>query len=78
MSKVNQIMTLREWITSVGGPQKASKLLKVSESAISFWLSCKKLPSSENLVKIVEVSKGRVSYADIIETFVRNQPRPRI
>ena len=67
-------MTLRDWIIETG-PKKAAKLLKVEPATISYWKTGRQLPRPKYMVKINQLSKGKVSYKEMIETAARKQAR---
>lgn len=66
--KVKDPITLREWIKEQGA-NNVAKSLKVHCSAVWHWGRGVSLPKSKHLYKIHHLSRGRVSYAEMIETY---------
>ncbi len=63
-------MQLKDWIIETG-PKKAARLLGVEPQTVSQWRVGKALPRPENLVAIFKLSKGKVTYKEMIERFAR-------
>ncbi len=63
-------MTLRQWIINTG-PKEVAKLCNVDPSTVSAWKVGKAFPRPKKLLTIHKISKGRVSYKELVEGFVR-------
>ena len=61
-------MKLTELIDELG-PTKLGKLLKCSPARVTNWKLGTAGPSPKIMVEIVKVTKGKVSYKDIMEEF---------
>ena len=61
-------MTLTNWIINTG-PKKVAKLLNVDPSTVSIWRSRGALPRPAQMVRIYKLTKGRVSYQEMVEGF---------
>ena len=61
-------MTLSNWIESIG-PEKLAKNLNVAASTISSWKTLSRAPRVHQMVKIHRLSKGRVTYKSMVESF---------
>lgn len=59
-------MTLKVWIIKTG-PKKVAKMLNVDPSTVSSWKTNGTLPRPKVMVKINKLTKGRVSYREMIE-----------
>lgn len=74
--KTKSVLTLKDYIrlsvTELGIDRIKNKF-GVTESTINHWARGACLPRSEQMEKIVKLSDGRVSYAEMIETFNRIQ-----
>lgn len=64
MSKLDT--SFRDWINE-HGPVKLSKLLKTTDSTIRHWRLANTLPRPWQMKRIKELTKGRISYEEIIE-----------
>lgn len=58
---------LSEWISANGGRDAVARQLGVTEEAIHYWLRKRITPRVETMQRIVELSKGKVSFEEIIE-----------
>lgn len=67
-------MKFNEWIEKQGGPVPASRMLKVTEQAVYYWMVRHATPKTTTMQKIVKLSGGQVSLAAIIE---ETQPKKR-
>ena len=65
-------MTLCDWIVKTG-PKEVAKLLNVDPSTVSLWRKGANIPHVKTMVKIVKTTKGKVTYRDIIEPFVKGK-----
>ncbi len=63
-------MTLQAWIKETG-VLKVRKELDVDPATVNYWKMGRSLPRPKYLVKINKLSKGRVTYAEMIETYVK-------
>ncbi len=55
-----------KWAADMGGPRKLSEMLGVTHWAVKFWLKKKGYPQVETIEKIIKLSKGRLTFADIV------------
>lgn len=65
-------MTLKEFINE-RGTSSTAKALKVTMSRVSNWKAMKCLPDDRLKMKIVKLSGGKVTYAEIIEPFFKGR-----
>ena len=65
-------MTLQAWI-SEKGPMNVAHLLKVDSSTVHVWRAGTSLPRPKQMVKIHQLSRGKVSYKTMVETVARNK-----
>lgn len=68
LAYVVKTLSLADWIRQVG-EKEIARLFKISESAVGHWKRGLYLPNTECLVKIVKLSKGAVTYQEMIETY---------
>ncbi len=73
-TKGNGALTLEEWINELG-PNTVAKLMKVEPSAVRHWRRGYCLPRSEQMMRIHKFSRGRVTYAEMIESFYRGRAK---
>jgi len=66
-------MTLVEWIEKQGGPSKTARLLGCDKGTVSQWNRMQALPKDETKVKILLLSKGKVTFNDMIKPFAKQQ-----
>lgn len=59
-------MKLETWIVKTG-PKKAAQILDVDTSTISRWKTGRSLPPAKVMFKIHKVTKGKVTYKEMIE-----------
>lgn len=64
--------TLRTWLEETGMDEGA-RLFKVDISTVRNWRAGRAVPRPPELAKIVKLSRGAVSYEEVIETFLRTQ-----
>lgn len=69
-------MTLGDWIIEVT-PCEVAKLLRVDITTVSAWKRAFCLPRPEQMVRIVALSRGRVSYGDMVEEVACSKPRAK-
>ncbi len=62
-------MTLREWIDGLGQVEVAKKL-KVKRQHVHNWRRRSNLPRPATMVKIVKLTKGKVTYREMLEDYV--------
>ncbi len=55
------------WVREFGGPYKLSQKLKVSDSAVGSWIRRRGPPNLATAIKIIELSKGKLTVDDILE-----------
>lgn len=66
-------MTLYDWVYKKGGPNIIAPKLGVTGHAVRRWFQRYNSPRAETMLRIVELSKGRVSLETIIrETIKQN------
>lgn len=65
-------MTLQAWIEKTG-PKKVAAMMGVDNSTVYTWGAGQSLPRAHHLKKIVKVTRGRVSYKQMVEHVVKNQ-----
>lgn len=61
-------MTLSNWIIREG-PKNIAKKLRVDPSTVCLWKKGRAFPRAKTLVKIHRMSRGKVTYAEIIEHY---------
>jgi DNA-binding transcriptional regulator YdaS (Cro superfamily) len=66
MAKKQLDTTFENWIKSIGFT-RISRLLEVNEEAVKHWLAGRALPKARHMKRIKEITKGKVSYTEIIE-----------
>ncbi len=59
-------MTLTDWVKLQGGYRKTGKLMGVAESCVNAWLRGRSLPRPDLMQRIVKLSKGKVTYDEMI------------
>jgi transcriptional regulator with XRE-family HTH domain len=59
---------LDKWIEEIG-PRKLARILSVEPSAISHWRNGKAMPRPDKMIKIHKLSRGRVSYREMVLNF---------
>lgn len=69
-------MTLGDWIVETT-PYEVSKLMRVDLTTVSAWKRAFCLPRPEQMMRIVTLSRGRVSYAVMVETVAASLPRAK-
>jgi len=63
-------MQLAEWLVLKGKSQaKFSRELGVTQAAVHFWVNGTQLPSSKNMIRVYNITGGRVGLRDWIEGF---------
>lgn len=67
-------MTLRSWIIKET-PHKVAKLLGVNVQSVYYWRDGTYLPSAGYLVQINRITKNRLTYKEMIETYVSNKSK---
>ena len=65
-------MTLKDFIDQVG-QNEIAKELDVTQQAVSMWRNRGRIPMVKKIYHIVKMSKGLVSYAEVIEPYMKNQ-----
>jgi hypothetical protein len=60
-------MTLKAWVALQGGRRKAASLLRVTPTAIHYWLRKKATPRFDTIEEIVKLSGGKVTLKQIFE-----------
>lgn len=65
-------ITLLDFIVEIG-PNKLARKLKINESTVRQWRRGYCLPRAEYMLKINRLTKGRLTYAEMIETHFKNR-----
>jgi hypothetical protein len=80
MARAQHRSDLTIWINEIGVVQVA-KILKIKRATVYYWLAGKSLPTDYHKMKIVEITNGKVSYEDMIESqsarLIKRQPLNR-
>ncbi len=69
---MGKLLSLKDWINSIGVPRVA-KLLKVEESTVRHWRIGRCLPRAEQMFAIKKLSKGSVTYDQMIDNHVNSK-----
>lgn len=64
-------MSLKNFITSIGGARNAAIRFGVNIRSVYQWLDGTHTPREEIKIKIIRASKGRVTYADIVAPYIK-------
>ena len=56
----------RTWIGDFGGPVKLAKALGLTRQAVYYWLSGKQSPRKTHMKQIIELSKNKLTYSDLM------------
>ena len=59
-------MTIQKWVQTIGGQDKAAKVLGVDRSTVSLWITQGVLPRPKTMIKIHKISNGKVSYKEMV------------
>lgn len=60
-------MKFTKWAASFGGAPKLAAELGMKERSVYLWLECRgKSPTAKNVLRIVELAKGKLSCDDIV------------
>lgn len=62
-------MKFESWIKKTG-PKNIARALNVDPSTVSNWRTKKSFPRPEKLKRIHQMTKGRVSYEEIVNHFI--------
>ena len=63
-------MTLNNWIKTTGH-KKVAQLVNVEPSTVSAWCTLRACPRPHVMQKINKLTKNKVSYKDMIETYTK-------
>lgn len=55
------------WMAEKGGPTEVAKLLGVPRETVYAWQQKRSTPRVTTMIKIVRLTQGEISFADIIE-----------
>lgn len=55
-----------KFIDALGGPRKASEILKIHEATISRWKTGKRNPSVKHYPILIKKGKGHITLSDIV------------
>lgn len=67
-------VSLKDWINEVSVLEVA-RLLKVEDATVRHWRRGHALPRADHMQKINRLSRGTVSYEEMIETHLKKQSR---
>jgi transcriptional regulator with XRE-family HTH domain len=67
-------MKLSTWIQDTG-PKEIAKKIGVDPSTVSNWRQGKAFPRPRRLMQIFALSKGKVTYAEMVHHFVGRSAR---
>ncbi len=67
-------MTLRAWVKEIG-IGVLYRELNVHPTTISYWIDGKSCPRAHHMVRIKKLSKGRVTYAAMIEPVAKRNAK---
>lgn len=70
-------MYLSQWIAENGGRGKLARQIKVSPITIHFWLLKGITPRVETMMRIVSLTKGQVSFEEIIRETAKPNKKVR-
>lgn len=70
MSVSKKSLTFPEWITHQT-TKKLSRILKVNVSTVRHWRSGRCLPRADQMMKIIQISRGKMSYKTMIEGYFK-------
>lgn len=56
----------KAWVKEIGGPEHLAVALEMTSVSVRNWLSKKSSPSARNAMRIVELSKGKVKFDDLL------------
>lgn len=62
---------LKNWIDNYGGIPKLASELNISEWTIRVWLRGDGSPTSETIMKLITLSKGKLSFQQIYKEATR-------
>lgn len=57
---------LAKWVEKCGGTPKVARKLGVTEQCVNVWTRCDGFPKVTTMQKIVRMSKGALTYADLM------------
>lgn len=55
------------WVLKSGGTSTIAKLIGVSQPTVVNWCYRRRIPGLESAILMVEVSKGKLTYRDILK-----------
>lgn len=64
-------MTLQQYIKTKGCRQLAQEL-SIAPNTVYSWLRFRNCPSPQWMHQLVKMSKGKVSYQEIVEQYLKN------
>jgi predicted transcriptional regulator len=70
-------MTFNEWVSERGGAFRVAELLGVTPAAVSHWVNRKAVPKTATIFRIVKLSGGKVTIAEIFAATSPNSKRGR-
>lgn len=59
------MLTLSEWIKSLGGPAKAAELTGEKVRTVQSWTQGEKIPRPQTVHRIIQLSKGRLDFNSV-------------
>jgi len=62
------VKAFQDWVASEGGSFPVSKKLGVTHVAVKAWLNRKGWPKVKNIIDLIKLSKGQLTFDNIIES----------
>lgn len=56
-----------KWVLKCGGTGTIAKMIEVSQPTVVNWCYQRRIPNLESAIKLVELSKGKITYRDVLE-----------
>ncbi|APU00889.1 hypothetical protein [Aeromonas phage 59.1] len=66
-------MTIFDWITELGGIDKAAAMLKESPRTVASWYFAEKIPKPHTVQRIIVVSKGKLDWNRVYAPILAKQ-----
>lgn len=66
----------QKWVADSGGVNAAAEKLGVSPHSVKYWHARKGSPRIGTIIKLVALSRGKLSYASIIDSTQPKRRRP--
>lgn len=71
------VLHFRNWVEEFGGIPKLAKELGITEHGVRIWTRGDGSPRAEPLLRILVLSKGKLSYQQIIKETTRNKNKDK-